>query len=88
MSSGSEALAIVGGGAWGTALACALSPRFGEVRLWVFEEGLAEKIQRSRTNWTFLPGIALPDNVAASNSLEEVLFGARIVISVMPSHVV
>lgn len=88
MSPAPETLAIVGGGAWGTALACVLGPRFSDVRLWVYEDGLAEQIQRDRTNELFLPGIQLPANVNASGSLAWVLAGARTVISVMPSHVV
>ena len=88
MSPAPEKLAIVGGGAWGTALARVLGPRFSEIQLWVFEDGLAGQIQRDRTNEAFLPGIILPSNITASNSLAQVLEGARTVISVMPSHVV
>ena len=58
-------LAIIGGGAWGTALSCVLAPRFGEVRLWVKEADLAQRIAVSRVNDVFLPGVRLPDNVIA-----------------------
>jgi glycerol-3-phosphate dehydrogenase (NAD(P)+) len=81
-------LAIVGGGSWGTALACVLSPRFSVVRLWVLESDLAERIESNRTNDVFLPGIRIPDNVHAFDALEPVVSGAEIVLGVMPSHVV
>jgi glycerol-3-phosphate dehydrogenase (NAD(P)+) len=81
-------LAIVGGGSWGTALACVLAPRFGQVRLWMNEPEVAERTERTRLNDVFLPGIRLPDNVAAGNDLEGALDGAEFVLSVMPSHVV
>jgi glycerol-3-phosphate dehydrogenase (NAD(P)+) len=81
-------LAIIGGGSWGTALACVLASRFDYVSLWVYEQDLAERIERTRMNDIFLPGIHLPANVRAGHSLEAALQGADVVLSVMPSHAV
>lgn len=81
-------LAIIGGGSWGTALACVLAPRFDHVTLWVYEAELAERIEATRVNDVFLPGISLPANVRAEHSLEASLRDADIVLSVMPSHAV
>ncbi len=81
-------LAIIGGGSWGTALACVLAPRFREVRLWVKEADLADRMRETRANDVFLPGIRLPENVHPGHSLGDALYGAHIVLSVMPSHVV
>lgn len=81
-------LAIIGGGSWGTALACVLAARFDRVHLWVNEPAIAEQTQQSRVNDVFLPGFRLPDNVFVGNCLETALAGADVVLSVMPSHVV
>jgi len=81
-------LAVVGGGSWGTALACVLAPRFDRVQLWVNEPELAARMQASRVNDVFLPGIAIPANVDVEHSLEQALAGADVLLSVMPSHVV
>jgi glycerol-3-phosphate dehydrogenase (NAD(P)+) len=81
-------LAIIGGGSWGTALACVLAPRFDRVTLWVHEPDLAARIEQTRVNDIFLSGIPLPPNVHAGHSLEIALAGADVVISVMPSHAV
>jgi glycerol-3-phosphate dehydrogenase (NAD(P)+) len=81
-------LAIIGGGSWGTALACVLAPRFTDISLWVHEPEIAESLQSTRINDVFLPGIALPSNVTAGNSLPSALAGADLILSVMPSHVV
>lgn len=81
-------LAIIGGGAWGTALACVLSPRFHSVTLWVREADLAARMECTRVNDTFLPDIPIPANVHVGDSLEAALHDAHIVLSVMPSHAV
>lgn len=81
-------LAIIGAGSWGTALAMALGPRFGRVRLWVYETDLAARMTVSRENDVYLPGFQLPDNVEVTSSLAAALEDASIVLSVMPSHLV
>ncbi len=65
----------------------ALAPRFPQVRLWVFEPDLAERIRQTRVNDVYLPGFALPNHVEALSDLGAVLDGAEVVLSVVPSHV-
>jgi glycerol-3-phosphate dehydrogenase (NAD(P)+) len=81
-------LAIIGGGGWGTALACVLASRFDRVRLWVHEPDLVARMRTTRVNDVFLPGIPVPGNVCVENSLESALAAADVVLSAMPSHVV
>jgi glycerol-3-phosphate dehydrogenase (NAD(P)+) len=80
-------IAIIGAGSWGTALAVALSRKGSPVRIWAYEQEVVESINRRRENDIFLPGIRLPEGVEATNDLSEVLRGAEIVLTVMPSHV-
>jgi glycerol-3-phosphate dehydrogenase (NAD(P)+) len=80
-------LAIVGAGSWGTALAAVLAPRFPEIRLWVYEADLAERMRGTRENDVYLPGFRLPENVRVVTDFEEALDGAAIVLGVTPSHV-
>src|SRR5262249_14057327 len=49
-------IAIIGGGSWGTALACVLGPRFHGVALWFNEPDIAKRTQETRVNEVFLPG--------------------------------
>jgi glycerol-3-phosphate dehydrogenase (NAD(P)+) len=81
-------LAIIGAGAWGTALAMVLAPRFSRIRLWVYEEDLAARMQQSRENDVYLPGFRLPANVELAGDLSGALDGAGIVLSAVPSHLV
>ena len=79
-------LAVIGGGAWGTALAIVLAPRFETVRLWVYEGDVAQRLQTERENDTYLPGFQIPDNVSATSELTTAVEAAEVVLSVMPSH--
>ncbi len=81
-------LAIIGGGSWGTALSVVLAPRFGRVRLWVYEKDLAARMNSGRVNEVYLPGFQLPPNVEPVGDLAVALDGAEMVLSVMPSHLV
>jgi glycerol-3-phosphate dehydrogenase (NAD(P)+) len=52
-------LAVLGAGAWGTALAISLGPRH-EVTLWVRDPAQCAQMRASRTNERYLPGVSLP----------------------------
>ena len=80
-------IAVVGAGAWGTALASRLAKRYDEVRLWVFEADLAAAMVRTRENAVYLPGIRVPDNVRPSADLAAVVADVSPVVLVVPSHV-
>jgi glycerol-3-phosphate dehydrogenase (NAD(P)+) len=80
-------IAVIGAGAWGTAIAIALGRKgTHDVSLWAYEMEVIESITAKRTNDLFLPGLPIPESVKTTNSLEESLRGAQIVVSVMPSH--
>ncbi|HLF85953.1 MAG TPA: NAD(P)-binding domain-containing protein, partial [Nitrospiria bacterium] len=79
-------IAVIGGGGWGTALAFLLADKGYTVRLWVYEKELAGDIQNKRENKVYLPGVALPENIAATSSLDEALAGSGIIVFVVPSQ--
>ncbi len=56
-------IAVLGAGAWGTALAAAAAARH-EVLLWARDAAQAREIAATRTNARYLPGVALPDTLA------------------------
>lgn len=80
-------IAVIGAGAWGTALSIALGRKDSHhLRLWAYEKEVVESICNTRVNEPFLSGCRLPESINATQSLEEALSGAEIVLSVMPSH--
>lgn len=62
-------IGILGGGAWGTALACVLAGKNIGVKLWAREADVAASIAGGDGNPCFLPGVNLPMGIAASASL-------------------
>jgi len=80
-------ISVIGAGAWGTALSIVLGRKGAHrVRLWAFEKEVCESILSRRTNDLFLAGSQIPQSVTPTNSFEDALRGAEIVVSVMPSH--
>ncbi len=80
-------IAVIGAGAWGTALSIVAARRGNHrVRLWAYEPEVRESIAKQRENSLFLPDQRIPENVVATGNFEEALGGAQIVISVMPSN--
>ncbi len=83
----SENLAVIGAGAWGTALALLLAEKGHAFPLWVYEEDLAETIQAKRENTLFLPGFSLPENIQPTHSLQHAVEGKSAIFLVVPTHV-
>jgi glycerol-3-phosphate dehydrogenase (NAD(P)+) len=82
-----DRVGIVGGGAWGTALAHALCRAGREVTLWAREAEVVASINERHVNDAFLPGIALDPAVRATGSLPEVA-GCDAVLMVAPAQYV
>jgi glycerol-3-phosphate dehydrogenase (NAD(P)+) len=80
-------IAIIGAGAWGTALSV-VAGRNGNhhVCLWAHEKEVRDSVEARRVNELFLPGELIPVGVRVTNDLAEALRDAEIVISVMPSN--
>jgi glycerol-3-phosphate dehydrogenase (NAD(P)+) len=79
--------AVVGAGAWGTALATVLARNAHDVRLWAYEPDVVESINSRHANDRFLAGVTLPTNIIASDVMRNVVSDADIVVMVAPSHV-
>ena len=79
--------AVIGGGAWGTALALTASYNGGDVVLWTYREVEAALIRETRHSLCRVTGAKpLPDNVKVTSSWNDVS-GADLVIVVVPSVV-
>ncbi|MFO0758570.1 MAG: NAD(P)H-dependent glycerol-3-phosphate dehydrogenase [Byssovorax sp.] len=79
-------VAVLGAGSWGTALAKLLADKGNATRMWSHRADLVGQINEHRVNARYLPHAELPPNLVASSDLEDVLRGAELVVSVVPSH--
>jgi glycerol-3-phosphate dehydrogenase (NAD(P)+) len=76
---------VIGAGAWGTALAQALSSDGGDVLLWARETALVEEINRDRRNSLYLPSAALAPAIRATSDLVD-LAALPVLLVVVPAQ--
>lgn len=72
MAAGPLPVAVLGAGAWGTAIACALAargPAAHRVTLWARAPALAQELHAQRENGRYLPGCPLPPALEATSDL-------------------
>ncbi len=67
-----DTVGIIGGGAWGTALAQAMSRAGRQVCLWAREAEVVDAINARHVNEAFLPGVPLEPAIRATSQLGEV----------------
>ena len=80
-----DSVGIVGGGAWGTALAQTLRLAGRDVVLWAREAEVVAEINAAHTNTAFLPGVALDAGLRATADLADI--AARdVVLMVAPAQ--
>ncbi len=77
-------IAILGAGAWGTALAIALSARH-RVVLWARDPAQAAAIQSGRRNARYLPEVPLSESVVVTSDLGSVLVQSNAVLITTPT---
>eukprot|EP01064_Diplonema_japonicum_P036391 TRINITY_DN8154_c0_g1_i1.p1 TRINITY_DN8154_c0_g1~~TRINITY_DN8154_c0_g1_i1.p1 ORF type:complete len:363 (+),score=81.82 TRINITY_DN8154_c0_g1_i1:23-1090(+) len=76
---------VLGGGAFGTALAQHLASKGTKVNMWVLEDDTRHNINDHRENKTFLPGVKLSDNILATGSVRDSIKNTEIVLLVIPT---
>ena len=74
-----RAVAVLGAGSWGTALAVHLARIGHDVRLWARGPRLASEMAGSRRNPTYLPHVVLPDREKMKTQMEALIYHFKIV---------
>jgi glycerol-3-phosphate dehydrogenase (NAD(P)+) len=89
MASTTASIAVMGAGAWGTALAKVIVDAGGpetEVRLWARRSDIAEQINSTRYNPDYLPGTKLAPGIRATADAGEALAGVTTVLLAVPAQ--
>ncbi len=79
-------LAVIGGGAWGTALASVAARVGATVVLWARDPNVVAAINQHHENPLFLPGVALDPDVAATTDAAAAIAGADAALIVVPAQ--
>jgi glycerol-3-phosphate dehydrogenase (NAD(P)+) len=80
-------IAILGAGAWGTALAISLARRGGHsLTLWTHSAPLADQLLEHGENLPYLPGFTIPMDVQITGDLPGAIFEADTIVCVTPSQ--
>ncbi|HXP06825.1 MAG TPA: NAD(P)H-dependent glycerol-3-phosphate dehydrogenase [Stellaceae bacterium] len=79
-------LAIIGAGAWGTALALAARRAGSDATIWARDPAIAAAINERHENPVYLPGIALDPAIAATTDLAQATAGAEAALLAVPAQ--
>ena len=79
-------VAVIGAGAWGTALAIQAARAGREVALWARDPARAAEIAAARENARYLPGAPLPAAISVTHDAAGALDGAAIALMVVPAQ--
>jgi len=77
---------VLGAGSWGTTLALVLLENGHEVTLWTYKPDQVELMRSTRQNAAFLPGIALPNELALSADIEQACTGRDLIVAAVPAQ--
>jgi len=75
-------ICVLGGGAWGTALACSLAYSNHNVILWVRDADTADKMNNQRVNYKYLPNVNLPNNITVTADTTKICNSDLILVAV------
>src|SRR3954470_19663878 len=76
-------VAVLGAGAWGTAISCVLAARL-EVALWARDAKQAAAIGSTRRNARYLPAVELPSTVKVTADLGDAVRDADLLLAATP----
>lgn len=79
-------IAVIGGGAWGTALAHVFAAKGLETRLWARNESVIAAIRDHNENIPYLPGAKLDDRIQPTSDRAEAAEGADCFVVAIPSQ--
>lgn len=79
-------IAVIGAGAWGSALALLLARNGNIVRLWSHQTEHLRDLSNTRENQEYLPGFLFPENIQVILTLSEALLDVEDILVVVPSQ--
>ncbi|MCL2374688.1 MAG: NAD(P)-dependent glycerol-3-phosphate dehydrogenase [Treponema sp.] len=78
-------IAVIGAGAWGTAVAKVIAEKGKDVVIWSREQETRDDINERHINSRYLPGVTLPESLSSTSDIEEAASGREYLILAVPS---
>jgi len=78
-------IAVLGAGAWGTAIAKVIAEKEKDVVIWSYETEVRDDINNKKRNSRYLPDVELPKLIKATSDIEEAADGKQFLIYAVPS---
>ncbi|MBK6607240.1 MAG: NAD(P)-dependent glycerol-3-phosphate dehydrogenase [Leptospiraceae bacterium] len=78
-------IGVIGAGSYGNALALHVARKGFPTKIWAYEKEVVEDINTNHENSIFLKGYKLPENLTATNNIEECMNFGQAILSVMPT---
>jgi len=79
-------IGVIGGGAFGTAMACVMRRSGHEIAIWAREPEVVAAINKDSLNPLFLPGIRLPEGLVATNDMGRATAQADFLVLAPPAQ--
>ena len=83
-----EKICVLGAGSWGTALALVVAKKGYNVSMWTLSEGQCKKVNNTRENTDYLPGVSIPQNIQITTDLEESIKDSSVIVLAVPSQAI
>lgn len=83
-----EKISVLGAGSWGSALALSLAKKGYNVTMWTLSQQQADKINTTKENMDYLPGILFPNNITLTTDIEEAIIDSKIIVLAVPSQAI
>lgn len=83
-----EKICVLGAGSWGTALALVVAKKGYNVSMWTLSEDQCQKVNSTRENVDYLPGVNIPKNIHITTDLKEAINDSSVIVVAVPSQAI
>ena len=81
-------ICVLGAGSWGSALALSLAKKGYDVTMWTLSQEQADKVNLTKENIDYLPGVLFPNNIILTTNIEEAVINSKLIVLAVPSQAI
>lgn len=81
-------ICVLGAGSWGSALALSLAKKGYDVTMWTLSQEQADKVNLTKENIDYLPGVLFPNNIILTTNIEEAVIHSKLIVLAVPSQAI